>query len=95
MKIVMVLAVGALLGVVIELALTRRQRARQVVLDKPDGLQAPMAAQTRVVVDEEGFKILGPVTYDEPPRSSIPAAEPDEPGKPGESVAIEDTSDGE
>ena len=84
MKIVLVLAVGALLGVVIELALTRRQRARQVVLDKPDGLQAPMAAQARVVFDEEGFKILGPVTYDDDPGSPIPPSEPEEHGEAGD-----------
>lgn len=89
MKIVLVLAVGALLGVVIELALTRRQRARQVVLDKPDGLQAPMAAQARVVFDEEGFKILGPVTYDDDPGSPTP---PDEPGAPDEPGGSDDGS---
>ena len=84
MKIVLVLALGALLGLVIELVLTRRQRARQVVLDKPDGLQAPMASQARVVFDEEGFKILGPVTYGDDPGSPIPPSEPEEHGEAGD-----------
>jgi hypothetical protein len=66
-KVVLVLLIGALVGLGIELVLTRRQRTRRVVLDKPDGYQAPMAAETRVVVDEEGFKILGPVIFDDTP----------------------------
>ena len=67
MKVVLVLLIGALVGLGIELVLTRRQRTRRVVLDKPDGYQAPMAAETRVVFDEEGFKILGPVIFDDSP----------------------------
>ena len=87
MKVVLVLLIGALVGLGIELFLTRRQRKRRVVLDRPDGYRAPMAAETRVVFDEEGFKILGPVTFDdspEPPHSvdGSGGTEPSEPMSP-------------
>lgn len=81
MKVLFVIAVGIAVGIAIELLLARRQRARQVVLDPPDlpeGLvddrpgrrdrrrTGPAASETTVVFDDEGgFRILGPVEYDD------------------------------
>jgi hypothetical protein len=70
MKFLIVLAVGACVGLGIELFLARRQRARRVVFDAPDlspGEGAgPHVSEARVVFDDDGFRVLGPVVYDDP-----------------------------
>jgi hypothetical protein len=70
MKFVIVLAIGACVGLAIELVLSRRQRARQVVLDAPDlasdDSAGPHVSEARLVVDDDGFRILGPLTHDDP-----------------------------
>lgn len=84
MKILLVIAFGILVGVTIEILLSRRQRARLVVLDPPDlppgtrGVAGvggdrgpgPAATDATVVVDDDGgVRILGPVVYDDAPSS--------------------------
>lgn len=80
MKFLVVLFVGACVGLGIELFLARRQRARRVVLDAPDledgDVDGPLATEVRVVFDEDGFRILGPVEYEDPGPGSWESSEP-------------------
>lgn len=81
MKIILVILVGVAVGVAIELALAHRQRSRRVVLDEPDlppGVAFTRESRPRrrsgrsaasdpsVVFDDDGgFRVLGPVEYDD------------------------------
>lgn len=80
--VLFVIACGALVGVIVEIVLTRRHRARQVRFAPPDlGPEAPFTrGRTGSVASgtsadrprgaDEGFRVIGPMTWgeDDPPR---------------------------
>lgn len=65
---VLVIVVGLIVGVLIELAISKRQRSRggSKAID-PETISpgSPQLPQPRFIDDEEGFRIVGPVEYDE------------------------------
>ena len=68
--VVLVVVAGLILGVVIELVLSNRQRARKagrpIVDSGTVNPLPPGPAEPRFIVDGEGFRIIGPVEYDDP-----------------------------
>lgn len=78
---VIVIVVGLIVGVALELILSRRQRARRVIVFDidPETIQptAPQLPQPRFIDDGEGFRILGPVEYDEPELEEEPDPDSD------------------
>ena len=77
---VLVIVVGLIVGVTIELFLSRRQRARRMIVFEADPEtikpSPPGLPQPRFIDDGEGFRILGPVEYDNSPLTS-PGLDPD------------------
>ena len=71
---VLVIVVGLIVGVTIELLLSRRQRARRVIVFEvnPETIEPspPRLPQPRFIDDGEGFRILGPIEYDDSPATS-------------------------
>lgn len=71
---VLVIVVGLIVGVTIELLLSRRQRARRVIMFEadPETIEPspPRLPQPRFIDDGDGFRILGPVEYDDSPATS-------------------------
>ena len=67
---VLVIVVGLIVGVTIELLLSNRQRARNGVPFEIDSEtlkpSPPRPSEARFVDDGEGFKIIGPLTFDDP-----------------------------
>ena len=67
---VLVIVVGLIVGVTIELLLSNRQRARSGVTFEIDAEtlkpSPPRTPEARFVDDGEGFRIIGPVDYDDP-----------------------------
>lgn len=67
---VLVIVGGLIVGVSIELLLGRRQRARRAPGEVPitDALlpQPPKLPEPRFIDDGEGFRILGPMEYEDP-----------------------------
>lgn len=67
---VLVIVVGLIVGVTIEIFLSNRQRARNGVTFEIDSETLkplpPRPSEARFVDDGEGFKIIGPVTFDDP-----------------------------
>ena len=67
---VLVIVVGLIVGVAIELAISKRHsmRDRPAPIDPGTVVPAPpQPPQPRFVDDGEGFTILGPIDYDELP----------------------------
>ena len=64
---VLVIVVGLIVGVAIELLLSKRQRARNAVTFDIDvetlKPSKPRPAEARFIDDGEGFRIIGPVEY--------------------------------
>lgn len=67
---VLVIVVGLIVGVTIELILSSRQRARNGITFEVDTEtlkpSPPRAPEARFIDDGEGFRIIGPVDYDDP-----------------------------
>ncbi len=65
---VLVIVVGLIVGVTIELALSKRRgpgRTERIAIDSETLLPAtPRAAEPRFIEDGEGFRVVGPVVYD-------------------------------
>ena len=65
---VLVIVVGLIVGVAIELALSKRRGAKpiqRIAIDSETLLpSAPRTAEPRIIEDGEGFHIIGPVVYD-------------------------------
>jgi len=72
---VLVIVMGLIFGVAIELVLSRRHRARRDIVSQgdPETIEPapPRLPQPRFIDDGEGFRILGPVEYDEPDSESL------------------------
>lgn len=68
--VVLVIVVGLIVGVAIELLLSKRHRARKhdsQALDPTTITPAsPLSPEPRFIDDGEGFRIVGPVEYDDP-----------------------------
>ena len=66
---VLVIVGGLIVGVVIELTLSKRRRAKPIepmVIDSETLLpSAPRTAEPRIIEDGEGFRVIGPVDYDD------------------------------
>lgn len=65
---VLVVVVGLIVGVIIELALSKRQRPdRALKAIEPDAKSPlpPQLPQPRFIDDGEGFTIIGPVEFDD------------------------------
>jgi hypothetical protein len=67
---VLVIVIGLIVGVTIELLLSNRQRARNGVPFEIDAEtlkpSPPRPPEDRFIDDGEGFKIIGPLTFDDP-----------------------------
>ena len=67
---VLVIVVGLIVGVTIELLLSNRQRARNGVPFEIDSEtlkpSPPRPSEARFIDDGEGFKIIGPLAFDDP-----------------------------
>ena len=67
---VLVIVVGLIVGVTIELLLSNRQRARDGDSFEVDAEtlkpSPPRPPEARFIDDGEGFRIIGPVEYDDP-----------------------------
>lgn len=65
---VLVIVVGLIVGVAIELALSKRRGAKpiqRIAIDSETLLPStPRAAEPRFIEDGEGFRVVGPVVYD-------------------------------
>ena len=79
---VLVIVVGLIVGVTIELLLSNRQRARNGVTFEIDSEtlkpSSPRPAEARFIDDGEGFKIIGPLAFDDP--GAAPWENDDPPG---------------
>jgi hypothetical protein len=77
---VLVIVVGLIVGVTIELILSSRQRARNGITFEVDTETLkplpPRAPEARFIDDGEGFRIIGPVDYDDPGAAPREAADP-------------------
>lgn len=65
---VLVIVVGLIVGVLIELAISNRQHSRRGVKSIDSDTIAPgspQLPQPRFIDDGEGFRIVGPVEYDD------------------------------
>ena len=66
---VIVIVVGLIVGVAIELILSNRQRARNEITFEVDTEtlkpSPPRPSEARFIDDGEGFRIIGPVDYDD------------------------------
>jgi hypothetical protein len=66
---VLVIVGGLIVGVVVELAISKRQRSRGVpksIDPGPVKPSPPQLPQPRFIDDAEGFRIVGPVEYEDP-----------------------------
>ena len=65
---VLVIVLGLIVGVAIELALSKRRGAgpteQTAIVSETLLPSAPRAAEPRFVEDGEGFRVIGPVRYD-------------------------------
>ena len=81
---ILVIVVGLIVGVALELFLSRRQRARRAIVFEIDREMiepsSPRLPQPRFIDDGEGFRILGPIDYDdhEPGGRVDPDGEPED-----------------
>ncbi|MBJ7307773.1 MAG: hypothetical protein JHC63_07905 [Acidimicrobiia bacterium] len=66
---VLVIVGGFIVGVIIELTLSKRRgagRIERVAIDLETLLPStPQAAEPRIIEDGEGFRVIGPVDYDD------------------------------
>ena len=81
--VVLVVVVGLIVGVAIELLLSKRHRARkaepQMVDPNTVSPAPPRLPEPRFVDDGEGFRIIGPVEYDGPEAAPWESDEPNGP----------------
>ena len=92
---VLVIALGAAVGLGIDVILTRRQRARRVVFDPPglpEGFIKRRSDHEPARREDEGITIIGPVVHDDPGPGSWETE--DEPGHEPDD-ATDDGTDGE
>ena len=77
---VIVIVVGLIVGVAIELILSNRQRARNEITFEVDTEtlkpSPPRPSEARFIDDGEGFRIIGPVDYDDPGAAPWEADDP-------------------
>ena len=77
---VLVIVVGLIVGVTIELILSNRQRARNGITFEVDAETLkplpPRPPEARFIDDGEGFRIIGPVDYDDPGAAPWEADDP-------------------
>jgi hypothetical protein len=66
---VLVIVLGLIVGVIVELTLSKRRgagRIERVAIDLETLLPStPRAAEPRIIEDGEGFRVIGPVDYDD------------------------------
>ena len=66
---VLVIVVGLIVGVTIELALSKRRgpgRTERIAINSETLFPStPRAAEPRIIEDGEGFRVIGPVDYDD------------------------------
>ena len=82
---VLVIVVGLIVGVTIELLLSKRQRARTngIAFERSENEtlkpSPPRLPEPRFIDDGEGFRIIGPVDYDDPGAAPWESDEPNGP----------------
>ena len=81
--VVLVIVLGLIVGVVIELLLSKRHRARkadsQAIDPSTVSPAPPRLPEPRFIDDGEGFRIIGPVDYDGPDAAPWESDEPNAP----------------
>ena len=82
--VVLVVLVGLIVGVGIELLLSKRQRARKAgpLFTDPETFAPgpPRLPEPRFIEDGEGFTIIGPVEYDDPGETPEESGDSSRPG---------------